>query len=61
MATAVVNEDRLRAAISVSKGDPRILAQELDLLLGRAWDNDELEPFRYAGDGASVRWLHKVS
>ena len=57
---AVVNEDRLRAAISVSKGDPRVLAQELDLLLGVAWD-DELEPFRYAGDGASVRWLHKVS
>lgn len=56
---AVVNEDRLRAAISVSKGDPRVLAQELDLLLGVAWD-DELEPFRYAGDGESVRWLHKV-
>ena len=57
---AVVNEDRLRTAISVSEGDPGILAQELDLLLGRAWDN-ELEPFRYAGDGDSVRWLHKVS
>ena len=57
---AVVNEDRLRAAISVSKGDPSVLAQELDLLLGAAWD-DELEPFRYAGDGDSVRWLHKVS
>ena len=57
---AVINEDRLRAAISVSKGDPGVLAQELDLLLGVAWDN-ELEPFRYAGDGDSVRWLHKVS
>ena len=56
---SVVNEDRLRAAISVSKGDPTILGQELDLLLGRAWDN-ELEAFRYAGDGATVRWLHKV-
>jgi hypothetical protein len=29
------------------------------VLLGRAWD-DELEPFRYAGDGAPVRWLHEV-
>ena len=57
---AVVNEDRLRAAISISKGDSAILAQEIDLLLGRAWDN-ELEPFRYAGDGDCVRWLHKVS
>ena len=29
-------------------------------LLGTAWDQ-ELEPFRYAGEGASVRWLHRVS
>lgn len=56
---AVVNEDRLRSAISVSKGDPAILGRELDLLLGLAWD-DELEPFRYAGDGSTVRWLHQV-
>jgi hypothetical protein len=26
-------------------------------LLGQPWD-DELEPFRCAGDGAPVRWLH---
>jgi len=57
---AVINEDRLRAAMSLSEGDSRVLAQELDLLLGLAWD-DELEPFRYAGEGATVRWLHKVS
>jgi hypothetical protein len=57
---AVVNEDRLRAAMALSNGDPRVLGEELDALLGLAWDN-ELEPFRYAGDGASVRWLHKVS
>ena len=56
---AVINEDRLRAAISASLGDPSVLTQELDLLLGLAWD-DELEPFRYAGEGATVRWLHKV-
>ena len=35
------------------------LADALDDLLGRSWD-DELEPFRYAGDGAQVRWLHEV-
>jgi hypothetical protein len=29
------------------------------MLLGQAWD-DELEPFRHAGDGAPVRWLHEV-
>jgi len=28
-------------------------------LLGEPWD-DELEPFRYAGEGAPVRWLHQV-
>ena len=55
----VINEDRLRAAISASMGDPKDLAHEVDLLLGRAWD-DELEPFRYAGEGATVRWLHRV-
>ena len=32
---------------------------EMQALLGKAWD-DELEPFRYAGDGAPVRWLHQV-
>jgi hypothetical protein len=56
---AVVNEDRLRAALSVSKGDATLLTRELDRALGRAWD-DELEPFRYAGEGATVRWLHMV-
>jgi Protein of unknown function (DUF3145) len=56
---AVINEDRLRAAMSVSKGDSTVLVRELDLLLGLAWD-DELEPFRQAGEGATVRWLHMV-
>ena len=28
-------------------------------LLGSPWD-DELESFRHAGDGATVRWLHQV-
>jgi hypothetical protein len=56
---AVINEDRLRAAIAASKGDPAVLTQELDRLLGRAWD-DELEPFRQAGEGATVRLLHMV-
>jgi Protein of unknown function (DUF3145) len=33
------------------------LEAELNLLLGQPWD-DELEPFRRAGDGAPVRWLN---
>jgi hypothetical protein len=56
---AVINEDRLRAAISAGKSDLTVLAQELDRLLGLDWD-DELEPFRQAGEGATVRWLHRV-
>ena len=33
------------------------LEDEIARLLGQPWD-DELEPFRCAGDGAPVRWLH---
>ena len=33
------------------------LEAELALLLGQPWDN-ELEPFRRAGEGAPVRWLN---
>ena len=56
---ALVGEDRLRSAVQASGGDPRLLLQEVDRLLGKAWD-EELEPFRYAGAGAPVRWLHRV-
>ncbi|MFC4555258.1 DUF3145 domain-containing protein [Georgenia faecalis] len=54
----VVPEDRVRAAVA-SASDPARMRHELDLALGQAWD-DELEPFRYAGAGAPVRWLHRV-
>ena len=54
----LVPENRLRAvlAIAVGGGVP-VVEKELDKLLGTAWDN-ELEPFRRAGDGAPVRWLN---
>ncbi len=54
----VVPEDRIRAAVE-HLADPASLKRELDLALGQAWD-DELEPFRYAGAGVPVRWLHRV-
>jgi hypothetical protein len=54
----VIPENRIRAALEHST-DPQRLARELDLALGQAWD-DELEPFRYAGAGVAVRWLHRV-
>ncbi|GAB3883600.1 DUF3145 domain-containing protein [Terrabacter terrigena] len=56
---AVVSEERLREAVLRARGDVEELQDEIDLLLGVPWD-EELEPFRYAGDGAPVRWLHKV-
>ena len=55
----MVGEDRLRAAMLTSATGGRALADSLDELLGRAWDA-ELEPFRHAGEGAPVRWLHEV-
>ena len=54
----VVPEDRIRAALD-QVNDPWAMREALHLALGKAWD-DELEPFRYAGAGAPVRWLHRV-
>jgi Protein of unknown function (DUF3145) len=51
----LVPEGRLRAAMTLATG--LSLSDELDRLLGTAWDN-ELEPFRRAADGAPVRWLN---
>ncbi|MGI8994827.1 MAG: DUF3145 domain-containing protein [Nocardioidaceae bacterium] len=55
----MIPEDRLKAAVAKAAiGDLPLLA-EIDKLLGKAWDT-ALEPFRHAGDGAAVRWLHHV-
>lgn len=54
----VVSEDRLRSLTTQSRAG-EALAGKLEELLGSAWD-EELEPFRYAGDGAPVTWLHRV-
>lgn len=54
----VVPEERIRAALEGAVGADDLRGR-LDLALGQAWD-DELEPFRYAGAGAPVRWLHRV-
>ena len=50
----VIGEDQVRTAMRGTD-----LARRLDDLLGTRWD-DALEPFRFAGDGASVGWLHRV-
>ncbi len=54
----VVPENRVRAALEFAH-DADKMRRELDVALGQAWD-DELEPFRYAGAGAPVKWLHRV-
>ncbi len=53
----LIGEDRLRTLLATATGPQ--LAQGLDALLGSAWD-DELEPYREAGEGAPVTWLHQV-
>jgi hypothetical protein len=55
----LVAENRLRTALEATSAGTATLSEEIDRLLGRPWD-EELEPFRYAGDGAPVRWLHQV-
>jgi Protein of unknown function (DUF3145) len=55
----LVPEDRLRHAMMTANSGGRDLHAALDILLGKEWD-DELEPFRYAGEDAPVRWLHQV-
>lgn len=55
----LIPEERLRAAISAEGLGGKSLAEGVADLLGQPWD-DELEIFRYAGEGAPVRWLHHV-
>ena len=55
----MIPEDRLKAAVVKASLGETTLELEVDKLLGKPWD-EELETFRYAGDGAPVRWLHQV-
>ncbi len=55
----MIPEDRLKAAMVKAALGETTIELAVNLLLGTPWD-DELEPFRYAGDGAPVRWLHQV-
>lgn len=54
----MLSEDRIRSAMADSSTS-QDLAERMRSLLGAEWD-EELEPFRYAGEGTSVRWLHQV-
>jgi hypothetical protein len=54
----MIGEDRVRALLAKAR-TVEDYAHGLDVLLGAAWDA-ELEPYRHAGDGAPVKWLHQV-
>lgn len=55
----LIPEDRIKAFRVKARLGEVDIETALDGLLGVAWDA-ELEPFRHAGDGAPVRWLHQV-
>lgn len=55
----MIPEERLKAAMATARHGGKSIEESLDELLGKPWDA-ELEPFRYAGEGAPVRWLHEV-
>lgn len=54
----VVSEDQLRTLAANSR-TAEAFHHRVDQVLGAAWD-DALEPYRRAGDGAPVTWLHSV-
>ncbi len=55
----LVSEDRLRNAIARSAGRGASLSDAIAKLIGDPWDA-ELEPFRYAHEGSTVRVLPQV-
>ncbi len=55
----LISEDRIRSVMAQARNYDA-LKHGLDKLLGSAWDA-ELEPYRHAGEGASISWLHQVS
>lgn len=55
----LIPEDRVRAFMVKAESGQITMELALEGLLGAKWDA-ELEPFRHAGDGAPVRWLHQV-
>jgi len=54
----VVGEERLRGLLSRARSGDEF-THGLNELLGTAWD-EELEPYRTAGDGSPVVLMHKV-
>ncbi len=54
-----VPEDKLRITVADALAQGESIPEAIDQVLGGPWDR-ELEPFRFAGEGMAVRWLHNV-
>ena len=54
----MIGEDQVRALLAHVVGAEGY-SQGLARLLGEEWDAD-LEPYRHAGEGGEVTWLHQV-
>lgn len=55
----MIPEDRIKAFMVKAERGEVTMEHALHGLLGVSWD-EALEPFRYAGEGTPVRWLHQV-
>jgi hypothetical protein len=56
----MVRESQLRELLAAKGASLENYRYAVHRLLGTAWDA-ELEPFRTAGDGAPVTWMHKLA
>jgi hypothetical protein len=55
----MITEDQIRSVLTTTRGT-EAMGHALDRLLGTSWD-DELEPYRHAGEGAPATRLTQVS
>lgn len=55
----MVHEERLRTALSHAQVTGESMVDEIARLIGEPWDH-ELEPFRSAHEGSTVRLMHQV-
>jgi hypothetical protein len=55
----MVHEERLRTALARAQTSGDSIVEEISRLIGAPWD-DELEPFRSAHEGSTVRLMHQV-
>jgi hypothetical protein len=55
----MVHEERLRTALARTQATGNSIVDEISRLIGTPWD-EELEPFRSAHEGSTVRLMHQV-